>query len=153
MSSDGLRHEGEINAMDKDSAYAELRKRGIRAIRVTERIVPIVRRGFKGLRKRDYAGIAVVLIGVAVLVGLGAIRYAEQSASRRTSSDLQIPVESITSNPEMQAEVRRVLEERKQIEEECRMRISERVEKGTLSLEEANEMLHAMGMKNLTKSH
>lgn len=149
MSSDGLRHEGEINAPDKDSAYAELRKRGIRAIRVTERIVPIVRRGFKGLRKRDLAGIAAVLIVVAVLVGFGAVQYAERSASRRPAADQPVSAESITSDPEMQEEVRRVLEERKQIEEECRKRIAERVEKGTLSLEEANGMLQAMGMKNL----
>lgn len=63
--SDGLRHEGELKAATKDDAYAELRCRGIRAIRVTERITPVVRRGFGGLRKRDWT---VVVLVVLVLV-------------------------------------------------------------------------------------
>lgn len=65
--SDGLRHEGEMGAPDKDSVYAELRRQGIRPIKVTERIVPVVRKGFKGLRKRDISCIvlcAVCLAGV-----------------------------------------------------------------------------------------
>lgn len=66
MSSDGLRHEGEMTAPDKDSVYAELRKRGIHAIKVYERIAPIVRKGFAGLRKRDWSIIAIGLIAVGV---------------------------------------------------------------------------------------
>ena len=68
-SSDGLRHEGEMSAPSKDDVYAELRRQGIRAIRVDERIVPVVRRGFRGLRKRDWTLIAAaltVLVCVAV---------------------------------------------------------------------------------------
>jgi len=71
MTSDGLRHEGEMSAPTKDDVYAELRRRGIRAIKVTERIRPIVRRGLRGLRKRDIAALAVgavVLAGLAVAV-------------------------------------------------------------------------------------
>lgn len=66
MSSDGLRHEGEMNAPDKDSVYAELRKRGIHAIKVYERIAPVVRKGFAGLRKRDWSIIAIGLIALWV---------------------------------------------------------------------------------------
>lgn len=65
-SSDGFRHEGEMQSPDKDSVYAELRKRGIHAIKVTERIQPIVRRGFSGLRKRDWGVIAVAATALAV---------------------------------------------------------------------------------------
>lgn len=67
MSSDGLRHEGEMAASDKDSVYAELRKKGIRAIKVTERIQPVVRKGLAGLRKRDIICLAV--IGLLLAVG------------------------------------------------------------------------------------
>ena len=74
MSSDGLRHEGEMNAPDKDSVYQELRKRGIRAIRVTERITPIVRKGFAGLRRRDWG---LIFGGVAFLVIIAVLAYHE----------------------------------------------------------------------------
>lgn len=70
MSSDGLRHEGEIESPDKDTAYAELRKRGIRAIRVVERVAPVVRGGFGGLRKRDWFVIAAVGVAVAAAIAL-----------------------------------------------------------------------------------
>lgn len=66
-SSDGLRHEGEMGAPDKDSVYAALRERGIRAIKVTERIQPVVRKGFKGLRKRD---VSCIVLGASCLVAL-----------------------------------------------------------------------------------
>lgn len=69
MSSDGLRHEGEMSAPTKDAVYAELRQRGIRAIKVTERIQPIVRRGLSGLRKRD---IALIVSGAVIIAALAA---------------------------------------------------------------------------------
>ena len=73
MSSDGRRHEGDMEAPDKDSVYSELRKRGIRAIKVQERIVPVVRSGFGGLRKRDWSIIAIIgltVVSLVVIVGL-----------------------------------------------------------------------------------
>lgn len=66
--SDGLRHEAEMSAPTKDDVYAALRERGIRAIRVTERIAPVVHRGFAGLRKRDWSLIAAVVL---VLIAAG----------------------------------------------------------------------------------
>ena len=62
----GLKHEGVLSAPGKDEAYAELRRQGIRPIRVTERIAPIVRSGLKGLRKRDMW----LLLGVALILGV-----------------------------------------------------------------------------------
>jgi len=64
--SDGLHHEAEMSAPCKDDVYKALRERGIRAIRVTERIQPIVRKGFSGLRKRDWSLVAVGICAVAV---------------------------------------------------------------------------------------
>ena len=69
--SDGLRHEAEMVAPDRNTVYTELRKQGIRAIRVEERVAPIVRQGFRGLHLRDWASISaviVLLVAVAVLV-------------------------------------------------------------------------------------
>ena len=87
MSSDGLRHEGEMNAPDKDSVYQELRKRGIRAIRVTERITPIVRKGFAGLRRRDWG---LIFGGVAFVVMIAVLAYHE--------IDKTLPQESAVSS-------------------------------------------------------
>lgn len=70
MSSDGLRHEGEMIAPDKDTVYAELRKQGVRAIKVTERIAPVVRGSFAGLRKRDWLILAVVLLVASIAIGV-----------------------------------------------------------------------------------
>lgn len=81
--SDGLRHEGEIEADSKDDAYAALRGRGIRPIRVTERITPVVKRGFGGLRRRDWmalAAVAGVLVAVISVVAM------------KVSSDASAPV-------------------------------------------------------------
>ena len=66
--SDGLRHEGEMGAPSKDDVYSELRRQGIRPIRVDERIVPVVKKGFRGLRKRDWSLVLVFVCGLAVLL-------------------------------------------------------------------------------------
>lgn len=68
--SDGLRHEGEMNAATKDAVYAELRQRGIRAIKVTERIQPVVVQGVKKRYACLGAVILIVLAGaIAFMVG------------------------------------------------------------------------------------
>ena len=85
MSSDGLRHEGEMASPDKDTVYAELRKRGIRAIRVTERITPVVRKGFSGLRKRDWS---LIVCGVVIIV-LGALFFAIRFNNKGSTSSVQ----------------------------------------------------------------
>ena len=74
MSSDGLRHEGEMASPDKDTVYAQLRKRGIRAIKVTERITPVVRKGFAGLRKRDWLLIVCGAFAIVVCALFFALR-------------------------------------------------------------------------------
>lgn len=143
-SSDGLRHEGEVRARSKDDAYAELRKRGIRPIRVTERIVPVVRRGFKGLRKRDVSVIILLAIAIAALVWLFLPKPMQNVQPIAPPS-----VDELAENPDAREQMRRVIEERKAIEEKCRTDFSERVKKGTMTKEAANEMFRAMGMKEL----
>ncbi len=68
----GLKHEGIISAPGKDEAYSELRRQGIRPIRVTERIAPVVRLGLKGLRKRDMWLLLLVALTLGVAVALWA---------------------------------------------------------------------------------
>lgn len=93
-SSDGFRHEGEMAAPSKDDVYAELRRQGIRAIRVDERIVPIVRRGFRGLRKRDW-----LLIIASVLTVLGCAAFFLPRLVLSSAPSAELPVER---NPAME---------------------------------------------------
>jgi hypothetical protein len=73
--SDGLRHEGEMSADCKDDVYNKLRDQGIRAIRVQERIVPVVRQGFRGLKKRDWLILSFVVVVIFVAFFLVNIGY------------------------------------------------------------------------------
>ena len=95
MSSDGLRHEGEMNALDKDSVYQELRKRGIRAIRVTERITPIVQKGFSGLRRRDWGFIVGIVVSTVIL---SVIAYREIGDVLFRRSD--VPLGGVLAQPQ-----------------------------------------------------
>ena len=56
-----------MGAPNKDAVYAALREKGIRAIKVTERIQPVIRKGFAGLRKRDVS--CIVLCALCLAVG------------------------------------------------------------------------------------
>ena len=141
-----MRHEGEVKAASKDDAYAELRKQGIRPIRVTERIAPIVRRGFKGLRKRD---VLCLVLGILCLVGVALYLFAESTKHGAQSAPLTVNTEELAVNPEAREQLKRAIEERKAVEQKCREDFIERVKKGTLSKEEANELFRAMGMEEL----
>lgn len=141
-----MRHEGEVKAASKDDAYAELRKQGIRPIRVTERIAPIIRRGFKGLRKRD---VLCLVLGVLCLVGVALYLFAESTKRNAQGTPLTVNTEELAINPEAREQLKRAIEERKAVEQKCREDFIERVKKGTLSKEEANELFRAMGMEEL----
>lgn len=64
--SDNQRHEGEIEAIDRDAAFALLRERGIRAIKVEPRGWE-TGKGYRGLGKR---AVAALVIGVAAIIGV-----------------------------------------------------------------------------------
>ena len=81
-SPDGLRHEGEMGAPNKDAVYAALREKGIRAIKVTERIQPVVKRGLKGLRKRDVS----FLVTFALCLAGGAWYLATRSVTNKVET-------------------------------------------------------------------
>ena len=75
--SDGVRHEAAIEASSRDEAFAELRQRGIRPIRVT----PVGgeangRRRYGGRANALAAGLAALLVGAGTW--LAAMRFAER---------------------------------------------------------------------------
>ena len=92
--SDGLRHEGEISASSKDEVYAALRQQGIRAIRVDERITPVVRKGFKGLRKRDWLVIVGGLAAVLLITVIMFLRW-ENSKGANVNKIVQTDVRTV----------------------------------------------------------
>ena len=71
---DGVRHEGSINAKSRDAAFAELRTRGIRPIKVVASDGSRANGEMRGVRKRAVAAIAAIAAaaaGLAVYFGNG----------------------------------------------------------------------------------
>ena len=64
--SDGVRHEDSMNAESRDEVFAELRKRGIKAIKVVAADGSKANGEVRGVRKRIVA-VLVVLVAVAVV--------------------------------------------------------------------------------------
>ena len=73
--SDGVRHEASMNAASRDDVFAELRKKGIKAIKVVAADGSKANGEIRGVRKRMVVAISlVVAIGVWLLTYLGAKR-------------------------------------------------------------------------------
>ena len=64
--SDGVRHEDSMNADSRDEVFAELRKRGIKAIKAVAADGSKANGEVRGVRKRIVA-VLVVLVAVAVV--------------------------------------------------------------------------------------
>lgn len=90
-----------MSAPDRDAVYEGLRKQGIRAIRVDE-IIPPVRRGLRGLRRRDWLILATLalLLSFAVMV----ISWRRTESWNRTPQVARV-VEGTT--PEGEADARK----------------------------------------------
>lgn len=72
--SDGAWHEDLLSADTRDAAYEAIRAKGIRPVKISERIQPVVRRGFRGLRRRDW--LLVFLASVALAIVATIVLYA-----------------------------------------------------------------------------
>ena len=64
---DGVRHEDSMNAVSREEVFAELRKRGIKAIKVVASDGSKANGEVRGVRKRV---VAVIALGVGIAVGL-----------------------------------------------------------------------------------
>ena len=72
--SDGVRHEDSMNASSRDEVFIELRKRGIKAIKVVAADGSKANGEVRGVRKRVVAIlIAIVALGVGVCAYLGGV--------------------------------------------------------------------------------
>ena len=90
--SDGTRHEDSMNANSRDEVFAELRKRGIKAIKVVAADGSKANGEMRGIRKRAVAAlVAFVALGVGVIAYFGGTRtggnFAPSEPSFTTDQD------------------------------------------------------------------
>ena len=73
--SDGVRHEASMNAASRDEVFVELRKRGIKAIKVVAADGSKANGEIHGVRKRIVAAlVAFVALGVGIVAYFGGMR-------------------------------------------------------------------------------
>ena len=97
MTSDGVRHADEIEATSRDEAYVELRRRGIRAIRVEAKETSGNRRQFPWL-----AAVAVLLT-LCVVAGVSSwyvVHGRYRNGTRSVFVDLQSKADAIRAQYE-----------------------------------------------------
>ena len=95
-SSDGIRHEDTMNASSREEVFAELRKRGIKAIKVVAADGSKANGEVRGLRKRFVAAlVAFVALGVGVVAYLSGSKSAATNAPETDSESSG----AIKSNP------------------------------------------------------
>ena len=80
-SSDGIRHEDTMSASSREEVFAELRKRGIKAIKVVAADGSKANGEVRGLRKRG-----VVVLVAFVALGVGVVAYLSGSKSAATNA-------------------------------------------------------------------
>ena len=87
--SDGIRHEDSMNASSREEVFAELRKRGIKAIKVVAADGSKANGEVRGVRRRVVLGIvcfAAIVTGVVVYLAVGtgadAVKAHNQGSSR-----------------------------------------------------------------------
>lgn len=96
-SSDGIRHEDTMNASSREDVFAELRKRGIKAIKVTAADGSKANGEIRGVRRRV---VIILLALVAISVGITAYLTGTNFGTNR--SDLPAPLLALPgseSNP------------------------------------------------------
>ena len=96
-SSDGVRHKDTMNASSREEVFAELRKRGIKAIKVTAADGSKANGEIRGVRRRV---VIILLALVALLVGITAYLTGTNFGTNR--SDLPVPLLALSgseSNP------------------------------------------------------
>lgn len=81
-----------MSAPSKDDVYAELRRKNIRPIRVDERIAPIVKRGFKGLRKREWIALAAIVMAAIAFAWVLAFSLETKSTQPTTNRQSQVRI-------------------------------------------------------------
>ena len=96
-SSDGIRHEDTMNASSREEVFAELRKRGIKAIKVVAADGSKANGEIRGLRKRV---VAVLVAFVALAVGVVAYFSGSKSAANNAAEKPEPEsVSEVKSNP------------------------------------------------------
>ena len=129
-----------MDAESREAVFTALRAKGIKAIKVVAADGSKANGEIRGVRKRIVFLIAVmVAVGTALLVIWAGHRYGREVPSDNTKpqTDRSVYTGDIK-------EVNDYLKERDKLENEYRIRIEERVKKGTLTRREADEILQTV---------
>ena len=95
--SDGIRHEDSMNASSREEVFAELRKRGIKAIKVVAADGSKANGEVRGVRKRAVAAlVALAAVCAGVIAYFGGTRTAAVTA---TNSAISSPRHQIYGDP------------------------------------------------------
>ena len=95
--SDGVRHEAVMDAASREEVFAELRKRGIKAIKVVAADGSKANGEMRGLRKRVVAIlVAFVALAVGVVAYFSGSKRAANNAAEKPEPE---PVSEVESNP------------------------------------------------------
>lgn len=102
--SDGIRHEGVVEATSRECAFAELRRRGIRAIKVVAADGTKANGEVRGVRKRVVAAVAIVAALAAGVVAFfaGEIRNQPAGGERKPQA---VPRHQIYGDPALMEEL------------------------------------------------
>lgn len=95
--SDGIRHEDTMNASSREEVFTELRKRGIKAIKVVAADGSKANGEIRGVRRR-----VVIILLALVAISVGIIAYLTGTNFGTNRSDLPVPNLAVTgseSNP------------------------------------------------------
>ena len=103
--SDGVRHEDSMNAASREAVFAELRKRGIKAIKVVAADGSKANGEVRGVRKRAVAAlVALVALIAGVVAYLGGTRTAAVTAA---NSAMSSPRHQIYGDPAIMEPIER----------------------------------------------
>jgi hypothetical protein len=93
---DGIRHEDSMNASSREEVFAELRKRGIKAIKVVAADGSKANGEVRGVRKRV---VAIIALGVGVVAGLVAYLGGARSGAVAANPETMSPRHQIYGDP------------------------------------------------------
>lgn len=143
--SDNKLHEGVVRAANRDDAFAVLKSRGIRPIRVIDS--PGFFNKLLGKGKR-WTAIIVLAISLLVVVMILVFRPVREVALPEYDIDSAV-VERLAAMGHSAEDINDFLESRRKLNEEYRARVESQVNDGRMTKSYANDLLVAIGLAPL----
>lgn len=143
--SDNKLHNGVIRAANRDDAFASLKSRGIRPVRVIDS--PGFFNKLLGKGKR-WTAIIVLAISLLVAVMILVFRPVREVALPEYDIDSAV-IERLAAMGHSAEDINDFLESRRKLNEEYRARVESQVNDGRMTKSDANDLLVAIGLAPL----